>query len=129
MLPRESQSPLENLNRRVNELTMDKGPKTHYQCARCKGLLQLSESLLINGCPSCGSKTLRFTTLNKEESHPTNTVPEQDFEKDSLDIIRLVQPGIYQINLSKLTGMRNTNEPLVLSAKRGIFKLSFLSDD
>ncbi len=129
MLPRESQSPIEILNRRVNELTMDKGPKTHYQCTRCKGLLQLSESLLINGCPSCGSKTLRFTTLNKEDAHPTNNVPDKGFETDSPDIIRLVQPGIYQINLAKLTGMRNSNEPLVLSAKRGIFKLSFLADD
>jgi len=103
--------------------------KTHYQCTRCTKPLQLSETLLTQGCPFCGAKTFRFTTPEEKEAVTSRSTHVNHFEEDSPDIIRLVQPGIYQINLSKLTGRNNSNEPLVLSAKSGIFRISFPTND
>ncbi|MFQ6123835.1 MAG: hypothetical protein ACE5R6_04400 [Candidatus Heimdallarchaeota archaeon] len=125
MSPRESQNITEELRLIVNETKLDRVSKRHYQCARCATFVQWTEAFLTRGCPFCGAKTVRFKT-QKEEIAKLNTNQENEFESDSPDIIRLVQPGIYQINLEALGVLiKKTNEPLVLSAKKGIFKISF----
>lgn len=99
--------------------------KPRYQCARCAAPVQWTDAFLIQGCRICGAKTIRFKT-QKEELAKLNTNQEIEFGKDSPDVIRLVRPGIYQINLEALGALlKKTNEPLVLSAKKGIFKISF----
>jgi len=122
---RESRNTTEELRLLVNGAKLDRGSKRRYQCARCTTPVQWTEAFLNRGCPFCGAKTVRFKT-QKEEIAKLNTNQEIEFKKDSPDVIRLVQPGIYQINLEALgVLLKKTNEPLVLSAKKGIFKISF----
>ncbi|MFX0197932.1 MAG: hypothetical protein ACFFCW_17560 [Candidatus Hodarchaeota archaeon] len=121
----ESRNTTEKLRLLVNGAKLNRGSKRRYQCARCATPIQWTEAFLTRGCPFCGAKTVRFKT-QKEELAKLNTNPENEFGKDSPDVIRLVQPGIYQINLEALgVLLKKTNEPLVLSAKKGIFKISF----
>ena len=104
--------------------------RRRYQCARCAHPIQLSEALITQGCAFCGAKAFRFTTLEGEGADSPSSNPTEDFENDAPDVIRLVQPGIYQINLEALGSlMKDANEPLVLSAKRGIFRISFRSKE
>lgn len=122
---RKSRNTTEELRLLVNGAKLDRGLKRRYQCARCATPVQWTEAFLNQGCPFCGAKTVRFKT-QKEEIIKLNTNQENEFEKDSPDVIRLVKPGIYQINLEALgVLLKKTNEPLVLSAKKGIFKISF----
>lgn len=124
MSTRESRNTTENL-RHIGSGILDQRSKSHYLCARCATPIQWTEAFLIQGCRLCGAKTVRFKT-QKEELTKLNTNQENEFGKDSPDVIRLVQPGIYQINLEALgVLLKKTNEPLVLSAKKGIFKISF----
>jgi len=121
----ESLKSSEKPNKLLSGSRRDREIEIQYHCSRCANPLKLDNNLLAQGCSVCGAKTFRFTNPGKDEDTTSPSTHEQEFTDESLDVIRLVQPGVYQINLSKLSGMDSSSEPLVLSAKHGIFRIAF----
>lgn len=88
-----------------------------HRCIKCgfevKGDL---ETIIINGCPECGSKFFAYTRKGKIEDI-------KEVKGDSVESIMVKEQGVYEVNLSSLL----ENDSLVVSDEEGKYVIDINS--
>lgn len=88
-----------------------------HRCIKCgfevKGDL---ETIIINGCPECGSKFFAYTRKGKVEEI-------KEVKGDSVESIMVKEQGVYEVNLSSLL----ENDSLVVSDEEGKYVIDINS--
>ena len=111
---------------------MSKSLKRKTMCANCGKNIILSDQLLTNGCPYCGSfkfKTTRISSDEEEREQEVEFFMEKDLEdsniKEGIEAIRLTKEGIFEIDIGKLLTAQTKEQPLILRNKDGSYRVKF----
>ena len=111
---------------------MSESSKRKTMCANCGKDIILSDQLLTNGCPYCGSfkfKTARISSDEEERKQEVEFFMEKDLEgsniKEGIEAIRLTKEGIFEIDIGKLLTEQTKEQPLILRNKDGSYRVKF----
>jgi len=96
-------------------------------CALCGKEIKLTEDVLLNGCPFCGSFKFRSVYIPSEEEEKIEKI---DFTvkqelgkttvKEGIEAIRLTDDGVFEIDIEKLMEI-NEGYPLIMRNKDGSY--------
>ena len=88
-----------------------------HRCIKCgfefKGDI---ETIIIDGCPECGSKFFAYTRKGKVKEI-------KEVKGDSVESIMVKEQGVYEVNLSSLL----ENDSLVVSDEEGKYLIDINS--
>ncbi len=121
-----------------------------FNCAKCNIQLEKTTMLLRYGCPNCGSRVFKTSSLDEKgriqiksdmqdegnsyyasyeiipkiEKQPDKRMKE--LEEDHIPSIKLREKGVYQLNIECLFRDKKS-DPIILSGKSGIYRVELPS--
>ncbi len=104
-----------------------------HRCIKCGYEFEGDiETIIIGGCPQCGSKFFAYTSEKSraqkpveevEDSVESGWVEEDSTEKESVEGVMVKGQGIYEVNLSSLL----ENESVIVSNEEGRYLIDINS--
>ena len=101
-------------------------------CGLCEKEIVLNASILINGCPYCGSfkfKTYKYDAeLNLKEKElelvVENEITKSDIQ-NGVEAIRLTKDGVFEVDIEKLLAETDQQSPIIGRDKDGSYFIKF----
>ena len=101
-------------------------------CAVCEKEIKLDSSILLNGCPYCGSfkfKTFKEGDIKNKDVKELELIVEKEIEQTDiqkgLEAIRLTSNGVFEVDIDKLLNEQDDSQPIISRNKDGSYYIKF----
>jgi len=115
---------------------MSEPSKRKTICAICEKDITLSNDILLDGCPNCGSfkfKTFKEGNIKFQDEKELDIIVEREVEntdiQEGLESIRLTSEGVFEVDIEKLLTESGKEKTIISRDKDGSYFIKFTTKE